>query len=381
MDCVRCKSQNPDENQYCGKCGAILDGSIGQIKTLLEATLRDEIHSAIADQFKDQKLASYEITESVVDRLLNWAKILGVVVGIPLTLVIGKSCYDLRSSISQGKEEVAAKVINAKNELGTEVDQGKKDLSASVVAAKNEAEVVRKEADSAEVQMGQTEAKIRSLDPRLAASEAIVARVAALKKKIDDVEASLNVQSQLIFSALNGQVTLNRHFVNQIKDRATMAIQFEIDVHLRSPHSISSGGNDGDLPMAGRAPEVKLPVVAEIMNARKERASIELLNKTPPGQSVGVEGAWRIWFEHPSQEEQTQGDPVDLPTASNPEHVFEIHPVTSIGGEHILDSLVEIPGYQSYPASLAFPVYDLLTASVIASAETIKISSETVGYN
>ncbi|MGB8064458.1 MAG: hypothetical protein WCF26_21395 [Candidatus Sulfotelmatobacter sp.] len=81
-------------------------------------------------------------------------------------------------------------------------------------------------------------------------------------------------------------LTLSADFVNQNKNRATVAIQFELDAHLKSPHKIESSGDDGDVHMAGRAPEIQLPMVAEIMNAglKDQSASVDLMNQTAPGK-------------------------------------------------------------------------------------------------
>src|SRR5271167_673407 len=93
-------------------------------------------------------------------------------------------------------------------------------------------------------------------------------------------------------------LVLSSTFVDQVKNKATMDATFAVDAHLKTPHPISSGGNDGDIHMAGRAPEIQLPVVAEIVNARLETDSMATLNHTSQGQQVPMTGVWRIWFEH-----------------------------------------------------------------------------------
>jgi hypothetical protein len=199
----------------------------------------------------------------------------------------------------------------------------------------------------------------------------------------------------LLISTLQAEtLTLSADFVNKNKNRATVAIQFELDAHLRSPHRIGSSGDDGDVHMAGRAPEIQLPMVAEIMNAglREQLASVDLMNQTALGQIVAVTGAWRIWFEHPSPGDQTQGDAVDLPADSNPNHVFEIHPITKFGTNDIANtSLVPIDkpsaphdvpeDYQAYPASKAFGAYEKLQATINVSATSISITAKQAGYN
>lgn len=185
-------------------------------------------------------------------------------------------------------------------------------------------------------------------------------------------------------------LNLSSHFVNEVKNRATISIQFELDAHLTKPHSVARSGEDGDIHMAGRAPEVQLPMVVEIMNAGEQgqSTSVKLLNSTSAGQKIAVTGAWRIWFEHPSPGEQTQGDSVNAPANSNPNHVFEIHPVTAFGQNDIGDSsLVPIEDprsghqYSAYSASEAFGHYEKLDATVKVSDTAVSITSKKVGYN
>ena len=195
----------------------------------------------------------------------------------------------------------------------------------------------------------------------------------------------------LLVSTLQAEtLNLSMNFVNQCKNRATLATQFELDAHLNSPHKIGRSGDDGDIHMAGRAPEVQLPMVAELMNAGldAQSASVDLMNQTASGQSLPVIGVWRIWFEHPSSGDQTQGDPVDVPANTNPDHVFEIHPITNFGGQDVADSsLVPIVdpndghSYEAYPAGTAFAAYEKLQATVSVSDTAVSITAKKAGYN
>ena len=195
----------------------------------------------------------------------------------------------------------------------------------------------------------------------------------------------------LLLSPLEAEtLTLSLDFVNQCKNRATIDTHLELDAHLTSPHRIGSSGDDGDVHMAGRAPEVQLPMVAEIMNAGMdaESSSLSLMNQTTTGQTIPVTGVWRIWFEHPSPGDQTQGDPVDMPANSNPDHVFEIHPITNFDGNDIADSsLIPITdpndghSYSAYPASKAFDAYEKLSATISVSDTSVSITANKAGYN
>jgi hypothetical protein len=176
-------------------------------------------------------------------------------------------------------------------------------------------------------------------------------------------------------------LVLSVQFVDQVKDKATINVNLEVDVHPQTPHSISKGGNDGDIHMAGRADEVQLPMVAEIVNARQEADALGLLKKTSKATVLPVKGVWRIWFEHLGEEDQVQGTEVDVPDTSNPAHLFEIHPITEFDNDSVLTSFEEIPGYTAYPAHIAFPFYEKVPATISAANGSVSITSGEGKYN
>lgn len=181
-------------------------------------------------------------------------------------------------------------------------------------------------------------------------------------------------------------LALNQTFVNKIKNKATLVTSLNVDVHPNTPHTVKSSGDDGDIHMAGRDSIFKLPLVAEILNARIEPLAMQKLKLTSPDQAVNVTGVWRIWFEHPADTNQIQGKPVPAATTSNPDHVCEIHPITNFAGVDVLNSFVEITdkngkAYEAYPASKAFPYYDSIEATVQASNTAIMITSVKSKFN
>jgi hypothetical protein len=180
-----------------------------------------------------------------------------------------------------------------------------------------------------------------------------------------------------------GTLVLSRKFVQNNKDKATITVQMIVDEHLPRPHRIDKGGNDGDIHMAGRSDDVKLPLVAEIMNAAQpaQKGSMQILTDSSSDNKIQVTGAWRLWFEHPSPGQMVQGDPVDKPENSNPDHVFEIHPITQFGGSSDLKSLVPIPKYKAYPAETAFPKYEALKSTLKNNGTAITITANKAGYN
>src|SRR5436305_11964439 len=80
---------------------------------------------------------------------------------------------------------------------------------------------------------------------------------------------SASAQMDCVLSPKDKLMTLalKKDFVNANKDRATIKVSLHVDHHLKDPHPIKSSGDDGDIHMAGRSDDVRLPLVAEIMNA------------------------------------------------------------------------------------------------------------------
>jgi hypothetical protein len=94
-----------------------------------------------------------------------------------------------------------------------------------------------------------------------------------------------------------------------------------------------------------------------------------------------VEGVWRFWLEHPSTKPQTQGGAVPVPANTNPDHSFELHPITSIGAEDLGASFTEIPSFQPYPAKTAFQYYEGRTFTVSRSGAFTSIVGTKAKYN
>lgn len=184
-------------------------------------------------------------------------------------------------------------------------------------------------------------------------------------------------------------LALNKTFVNKIKNKATLTTNLNVDAHPNSPHAIKNSGDDGDIHMAGRDSVFKLPLVAEILNARIEPLAMQKLKLSSPDSAISVTGVWRIWFEHPAQNDQIQGKTFPAPANSNPDHVCELHPITKFAGIDVLSSFVEIKDdkvsppkvYEAYTASTAFPYYDNIDATIQASDTAIMITSVKSKFN
>lgn len=63
------------------------------------------------------------------------------------------------------------------------------------------------------------------------------------------------------------EITLKNSFIEEFSDRATITATFTVD---KAHAQANTPKKDADLHVAGRAPEIGLATVAEIMNARTE---------------------------------------------------------------------------------------------------------------
>src|SRR5262245_23010231 len=122
----------------------------------------------------------------------------------------------------------------------------------------------------------------------------------------------------LLVSALScsgGTLVLNKSFVENIKNRAILETSFQVDHSLSTPHSISSGGNDGDIHSAGRDTAIRLPLVIELTNAgmNDQKPARDAIKAALGGNKIPIAGVWRLWFEHPATQPQIQGNTVPKP--------------------------------------------------------------------
>lgn len=182
-------------------------------------------------------------------------------------------------------------------------------------------------------------------------------------------------------------VALTKGFVKKFKDRATLSTTFEVDKFHKKPNKIGTGSDDGDVHIAGRDKVVLLPMVAEILNGKREDDTFKFLLGMTEGDSVSLTGVWRLWFEHPGHEDQVQGASVPVPANTNPDHIFEFHPVTKFGNFDCLDSFLpvmdpdKVKEFRGHPAEKAFASYEQRPGTISKTNNGIMIMSNQAGFN
>ena len=211
---------------------------------------------------------------------------------------------------------------------------------------------------------------------------------AYMKTKILGKALALSAAFFLIAGSALGQSTLvlKNAFIEKYKNRVTVDTTYAIDHAHKRPNRVGKGADDGDLHFAGRSDDIGLPLVAEIINAAlpSQKQAVNFVHQQEGTNTrISLKGVWRIWFEHPpaGHGTQVQGNPVPVPGNTNPDHVFEFHPVVQVGTNSVLPSFIAIPKYQAYDAATAFGSYESLSVALQANGTATEIQSKKAGYN
>src|SRR4051812_33860505 len=117
MECLQCKATNPDDNRYCGKCGAELS------TTLDETVWRRGV--------RDRQAIEIEITEAVFERLVKWSKWLVGLAALIFAGILGWGFHDVRSAVRSGKNQIEAAVSDGRNDIN-QIKQGSTKLKAEL---------------------------------------------------------------------------------------------------------------------------------------------------------------------------------------------------------------------------------------------------------
>ncbi len=196
------------------------------------------------------------------------------------------------------------------------------------------------------------------------------------------------------------EVQLKKKWVETYMDRTSIEADMVIHHSHKQPNRVGEKSEDGDLHFSGESDDVGLPFVAEIVNAAAETPAVNFVKATakfnednPDNEkSVRVTGAWRLWFEHPSKSQIQGGDNSFSPDNTNPNHSFEIHPVSLLtpSGQSAFDvtgKIVPVEDFKTrklfvaYDTETAFPYFEGVTIVIKASNSGIAIRSPQLKYN
>ncbi len=211
-------------------------------------------------------------------------------------------------------------------------------------------------------------------------------KVYEARNRVDSMFNRMLKSAAFLFVVLLGrsaiaeiEIVLQNGFIEAYKNRATIDVNFVVDKAHARPNAPSK---DGDLHIAGRAEEVKLPMVAEIMNAKDETEAVDQIHELEGTSStVPLTGFWRIWCEHGGSSRQVQGESLEPFQTTNPDHVFEIHPVTNLNHQSLLGTLREIEGFDTKDAEQSFTKYEDITCEIVPKTNSTVIRTRMAGFN
>ena len=128
--------ENLAGKRFCGDCGSLLQD------ISITAVVEREAGRIVDARLKDQKLVEVEVTQAIVSRLSEWAKLFGFFVGIPvaiLLIVLGflgvRTYADFLSQVKTAREEALKPLQDTKKEADR-IATAYRELSAQLDATK-----------------------------------------------------------------------------------------------------------------------------------------------------------------------------------------------------------------------------------------------------
>jgi hypothetical protein len=179
------------------------------------------------------------------------------------------------------------------------------------------------------------------------------------------------------------RLTLDDKFIDDFKDRVVISADLVVDHSHAKPNAPSK---DGDIHVASRSKDVGLPFVAEIMNSKEALPQVNAFHSANgTGKDFQVQGAWRLWCEHGGQQQFTQdlGQLGDAAEDTNPDHCFEIHPITDVDSTNLRKTWHPISGFTAKNAEDAFTRYEQVRSHIShdGTAKTTTIDTAGIGFN
>lgn len=142
--------------------------------------------------------------------------------------------------------------------------------------------------------------------------------------------------STAILPADAAQLRLRKDVLVQQSDRALISVTGRFEHVEPIPEK-----GDCELRTAVHANELKVPLVAEFINACSTRLEPMEIKSLSQDGDVHINGVFRIWFEHAGGKDDVlseEQDPILYETA-NPKHAVEIHPVIRVGTRNFVESV------------------------------------------
>jgi hypothetical protein len=128
------------------------------------------------------------------------------------------------------------------------------------------------------------------------------------------------------------------------------------------------------------------------MNAATQQPAMKLLQShagegRTDNPRIAITGVWRMWPEHlgakgnPFYQGMILSDSVIKKKTTNPDHVFELHPLTKVADIDVTGSLHEIDGYSPWYAWHVLEQVAKKKITITSDKKTISIALKQMPYN
>ena len=119
------------------------------------------------------------------------------------------------------------------------------------------------------------------------------------------------------------------------------------------------------------------------MNAKEQTSALDaiLAVEGSPTKTVKITGAWRLWPEHAGGKDQVQGATIPAFNTTNPDHVFQVHPIVRVDAIDVRKSLHPIAGFTAKDAERAFLQYENMRCKIIPGDPQTTIMTNMAGFN
>jgi hypothetical protein len=371
-------------------CGAAREPAL---ETLVEWSVKTAVKQTLEEQVKDRKALELETAEAIVTRVWGWVKTFGIAAGVVLGILaiaftffgykslsdVTKAGEDAKATIQEQRaslKDLLSDVSRAVADAKAAIKEQRLDLKEQSARIKAEGEAVDRGFKEQQEKLLKVGGQLPGLEKQIATVQAQLQHAQNDLKQLPVIRKQLDKIAEVVLPA----ITLKKEFIHSHKDRATLKCNMWVDKVGR----IHPPRMDGDILIAGRIaePRFSLVLVAEVMNAKDEQQAITLLRKAEGDDNpVPITGVWRVWFEHAGEKDHIQGEVVAAAAVPNPDHLFELHPVTAVKGISTGKSLKPIAGYQPKHARAAFAHFESTKCRISYDKATITLKSTAVGYN
>jgi hypothetical protein len=159
IECANCHTSNPDAQKFCGQCGSALILS-----------LREQIQAVLKEQTKEQKLLEIETAQAVLVRLSGWAKLFGLVVGVPLALLgvvlafLGiKTFADFSTSVDTAKKDAIDKI----QKMQADATRNVQEVTSAGQALNADIKAIRAEVENNRAQLTSLNKRVTGIEEKV----------------------------------------------------------------------------------------------------------------------------------------------------------------------------------------------------------------------